>query len=221
MGVGGFILRFFSLAIRVLQFLDSAAILVIFSYILAELSHHNLAIPQWARAVEGLSGAAALYGLLGMIFTCCLGQVTFFTVIAVILDLCFIAAMVAIAVMTRHGSNSCHGDVNTLLGSGPSDAQSVSSHVHLGLACRIEQAAFAMSVIGMYVDDPCSLFPAEPNPRQCLLLDVNLYPHRTQPPPPTRKAFWPVARKRIHFWSRTGHPFLEVKEECSPRGPDG
>lgn len=149
MGAGGFILRFLSFSIRVLQFLVSAAILVIFSYILFELHHNDAFIPRWAKGTEGLSGAATLYTLLGMIFTCCLGQHTLFAIIAVVLDACFVACMIAIAVMTRDGASSCSGNVDTILGSGPASGMSIADHVHLGLACRIERAAFAISVVGM------------------------------------------------------------------------
>ena len=151
MGVGGAILRFFSLAIRILQFLDGAVILVIFSYILAELHHHHRPIPTHARAIEGLSGATALYGLLGTIFTCCLGHLTFFAVIAVFLDICFIACMIAIAVLERNGVNQCTGYVFTLLGEGQADSRSFASDMHLSLACRLEQVVFAVAIIGMYV----------------------------------------------------------------------
>lgn len=112
------VIRFFNLAIRVLQFLDAAVILGIFSYFLAVQSQHNQPIPTWMKAVEGLSGAATLYGLLGSLFTCCVGGLAFFAFLAIVLDVCFIGAMIAIAVMTRDGTQSCSGNVNTPLGSG-------------------------------------------------------------------------------------------------------
>lgn len=148
MGFGGVVLRFFNLAIRVLQFLDSAVILAIFSFFLAVLTRHDQNIPQWMKAVEGLSGAATLYGLLGSIFTCCLGGVAFFAFVAVILDVCFVGAMVAIAILTRDGPQTCSGQVNTPLGSGASNTDSASK-VNLGLACQLEKVVFAVSIIGM------------------------------------------------------------------------
>ncbi|KAF7161884.1 hypothetical protein CNMCM6106_009000 [Aspergillus hiratsukae] len=150
MGAGGIVLRFFSLAIRVLQFLDAAVILGIFSYFLAVQNQHNQPIPTWMKAVEGLSGAATLYGLLGTLFTCCLGGVAFFAYLAIVLDVCFIGAMIAIAVMTRDGTQSCSGNVNTPVGSGADNVDSASG-VRLGYACMLEKVAFAVSIIGIFL----------------------------------------------------------------------
>lgn len=148
MGFGGVLLRFCSLAIRVLQFLDAAVILGIFSYYLAVLAQHQLHIETWVKAVEGLAGAATLYGLLGVIFVCCLGGVAFFAFLAVVLDVCFTGAMIAIAVLTRQGTAACSGRVDTPVGSGnanqPSPAQ-----LNLGMACRLEKVTFAVAVIGV------------------------------------------------------------------------
>lgn len=150
MGVGGVVLRFFSLAIRVLQFLASAVILGIFSYYLAVLSRHNLPIPTWMKAVEGLSGAGALYGILGIIFVCCLGGVAFFAFVAVVLDVCFVGAMIAIAIMTRDGTEKCSGNVKTPLGNGNADNNSnTPAGTSFHMACELQKVAFAVSIIGM------------------------------------------------------------------------
>lgn len=148
MGFGGFVLRFFNLAIRILQTLDGAVILGIFSYFLATQTKHELEIPQWMRAVEGLSGAATLYGLLGCLLTCCLGGVAFFAFVAVVLDVAFVGAMIAIAVLTRNGPQSCQGQVDTPLGSGKSEDNSPAT-LTFGMACTLEKVAFAVSIIGM------------------------------------------------------------------------
>ncbi|KAL4806747.1 hypothetical protein BDV18DRAFT_138147 [Aspergillus unguis] len=149
MGVGGIILRFFNLAIRVLQFLDSAVILGIYSYFLAKLAQHDMHIPTWMKAVEGLSGAATLYGLLGCLFTCFLGGFTFFAALAMILDVCFVGAMIAIAVMTRDGTNHCSGTMSTPLGTGVDNTDSPSG-VDYGYACMLEKVVFAVSIIGIF-----------------------------------------------------------------------
>ncbi|KAJ5453551.1 uncharacterized protein N7458_004507 [Penicillium daleae] len=151
MGVGGVILRFFSLAIRVLQFLASAVILGIFSYFLAVLSRHNLDIPTWIKAVEGLSGAGALYGILGTIFVCCLGGVAFFAFLAVVLDVCFVGAMIAIAILTRNGTQTCSGNVNTPLGNGNADNNAnTPAGTSFKMACELEKVVFAVSIIGIF-----------------------------------------------------------------------
>jgi len=148
MGVGGLVLRICSLAIRVLQFLDGAVILGIFSYYLATLSKHDQTIATWMKAVEGLSGAATLYGLLGVLFVCCLGGVSFFAFLGVVLDICFTGAMIAIAVLTRRGTQTCSGKITTPVGTGDAGSKSPTSLTY-GMACKLEKVAFAVSVIGM------------------------------------------------------------------------
>jgi hypothetical protein len=149
MGAGGVILRFFNLGLRVLQFLDSAVILGIFSYYLAVLSRHNHHIETWIKAVEGLAGAATLYSLLGIIFTCCLGGVAFFAFLGVALDLCFVGAMVAIAILTRKGVSQCTGTVDTPLGSGNANDDTFSKGLTFGMTCKLEKVVFAVAIIGM------------------------------------------------------------------------
>ncbi|KAJ5924565.1 hypothetical protein N7466_008752 [Penicillium verhagenii] len=146
---GGVFLRFCGLLIRVLQFLDAAVILGIFSYFLAILSKHNQPIDTWLKAVEGLAGAATLYSLLGLVFVCCLGGVAFFAFIGVVFDVLFTGAMVAIAILTRNGTNTCTGTVNTPIGSGSANDESPSK-LDYGMACKLEKVVFAVSVIGIF-----------------------------------------------------------------------
>ncbi|RDW89793.1 uncharacterized protein DSM5745_01568 [Aspergillus mulundensis] len=150
MGAGGIVLRFFNLAIRVLQFLASAVILGIYSYFLAKLAHHDLHIPTWMKAVEGLSGAATLYSLIGSLLTCCLGGFTFFAAIAIILDVCFVGAMIAIAILTRDGTNHCSGVIDTRpVGTGRDGTDSPAG-IDYGYACMLEKVVFAVSIIGIF-----------------------------------------------------------------------
>lgn len=148
MGFGGVLLRFCSLALRVLQALDAAVILGIFSYYLAILAQNHLPIDTWLKAVEGLAGAATLYGVLGVIFVCCLGGVAFFAFVGVVLDVCFTGAMIAIAVLTRDGTSGCTGTVDTPLGSGKA-SDTTKAKLSFSMACKLEKVAFAVAVIGM------------------------------------------------------------------------
>ncbi|KAJ5388792.1 hypothetical protein N7509_011333 [Penicillium cosmopolitanum] len=145
MGIGGVILRFCSLAIRVLQFLASAVILGIFSYYLAILSRHDQHIATWLKAVEGLAGASALYGLLGILFVCCLGGKSFFAFLGVLFDVLFTGAMVAIAVLTRNGIDQCSGTVNTPIGEGNASDDS-KADLSFGMACKLEKVTFALPI---------------------------------------------------------------------------
>ncbi|KAB8232452.1 hypothetical protein ETB97_003629 [Aspergillus alliaceus] len=205
MGFGGVILRFFNLAIRVLQFLDGAVILGIFSYFLAVLTRHDQAIPQWMKATEGLSGAATLYGLLGILFTCCLGGVAFFATLAVVLDVCFVGAMIAIAIMTRDGTQKCTGRVDTPLGSGDSNAESPSK-VKYGFACELQKVTFAVAIIGIFFFLISILFQvlyARHHKREKRFgpSPANGYTYGTRP-----RAFW--RRKKNNLDSASGDDML-------------
>jgi hypothetical protein len=124
------------------------------------LADRNIYIPQWEKAVEGISGVAVVYTIMATILTCCLGGVSFFAFLALVLDVLFCAGMIAIAVMTRDGADSCKGIVQTPLGNGPASQDNGFGNngittgndhavysVHLGLACRLNTAAFAVSII--------------------------------------------------------------------------
>ena len=164
MGVSGALLRISNLLIRGLQLCTSVIIVGIFGYFIAVLVGHSAPIARWIKAVEGLSGAAALYTLLGVILTLFLGGILFFAILAIILDICFIAAFIAIAVMTRSGTESCSGNVQTPLGNGPAQVSSGRDNLsdygfggnqqgnyrpNLKLACRLQKGVFALAIIGM------------------------------------------------------------------------
>ena len=100
-----------------------------------------------------------------MVLTCCLGGIAFLAILAIVLDLCFAAAMIAVIVLTRHGASSCKGNVNTPIGSGPASStngfgnngfgtgsQSQTTYsVHLGLACKYNTASFACAIIAAFL----------------------------------------------------------------------
>jgi hypothetical protein len=92
-----------------------------------------------------------------VILTCCLGGISFFSFLGLVLDVCFVGAMIAVAVMTRHGADSCSGYVRTPLGDGQSTASTggfdnhITYSVHLHTACRLNTAAFAVSIIAAFL----------------------------------------------------------------------
>lgn len=79
-----------------------------------------------------------------------------------LLDVLFFIVMLAVAVMTHDGASSCTGHVETPIGNGPASAdngfgkngfggdagENATYAVHLGLACRLNTAAFVVSIIG-------------------------------------------------------------------------
>lgn len=143
-------LRLFQTLLYALAFCCAGIVLGIYSYYLASLTHHNLGIARWKKAVEGISGAAVLYTIATTVLTCCLAGITFLSMLGLVLDICFVGGFIAIAIMTRHGASSCKGNVNTPLGSGLSNTQS-SGSASLGLACRLNTAAFAVSIIAIFI----------------------------------------------------------------------
>jgi hypothetical protein len=189
MGVGGAILRFFNLGLRVLQFLDAAVILGIFSYFLAVLTRNDQTIETWIKAVEGLAGAATAYSLLGIIFTCCLGGVAFFAFLGVALDVCFVGAMVAIAILTRDGVGQCTGTVDTPMGTGNANDDTASKGLKFSMACKLEKVVFAVAIIGIFFYLTSIVF-------QVLLARHHKREKRFGPSPSngytsgSRKAFW-------------------------------
>ena len=80
-----------------------------------------------------MSGAAVIYTGFASLLTCFLGGITFFAFLAILLDVLFCAAMVAIAVLTRGGSHT-GGSYSPLLNGKARDA-------------KFQTAVFAVSII--------------------------------------------------------------------------
>jgi len=78
--------------LRLIQFASTAIILGIFSWFIWELHHNQTGIPRWIIAVEAISGAAVIYFIFALLLLCCLGGIAFFSFLAVILDILFLAA---------------------------------------------------------------------------------------------------------------------------------
>ncbi|KAL8889974.1 MAG: hypothetical protein Q9215_002843 [Flavoplaca cf. flavocitrina] len=132
---GGLALKGVTTFLRVVELLGSILILGITSYWLAVLSRRDDPIPTWEKAVEGIAGAAVLYTAFAVLLTFFLGGKTFFAFLAVVLDVCFIAGFIAIAVLARGGTNSCSGD-NPPSPIGQGERTS----------CRLQTAVFAVAI---------------------------------------------------------------------------
>ena len=166
MAFGGAALRIGATFSYALEFCCAAVVLGVYSYYLSVLSNHNLPIARQWKAVEGISGAGVLYTIFAVILTCFLGGISFFALLAIVLDFCFFGAFIALAILTRHGASSCNGNVNTPLGSGPANrsnpgygkngfgfgnGETITYFPRLGFACRLNSAAFAVSIIGAFL----------------------------------------------------------------------
>lgn len=151
----GFALKFLQWFIRGIQFCCCAVVLAIFSYFLATLHNHNLTIPIWARAVEGISGAGVLYTIIGLLLLCCLAGVVFTSAIAILLDLAFVGAFIYVAWANRGGAGSCRGTVDTIFGTGDAGSRVTSNtdgFTNLPTyrqACQMETACLAVSIVAM------------------------------------------------------------------------
>ncbi|EXJ94398.1 hypothetical protein A1O1_02792 [Capronia coronata CBS 617.96] len=150
MALGGVILRFGQTGLRILEFCCAAIVLGIYSYFLAVLADRNTHIPAWEKAVEGMSGAACLYTIFGILLTLCIGGLAVFSILAIVLDLCFVGCFAAIAYYTRHGANSCRGVVNTPLGVGL-DGQAAPGAGDWGYVCTLNTACFAVSICNIFL----------------------------------------------------------------------
>ncbi|KAB5575877.1 hypothetical protein GE09DRAFT_1093710 [Coniochaeta sp. 2T2.1] len=152
----GMALKFIQWFIRAIQFCCAAIILALFSYFLATMANHNIHIANWIRAVEGISGAAVLYTLLGLLLLCCVAGHPFTSFFAILLDICFIAGFIYIAVSNgRTGTDSCRGHVNTVFGSGNADRNVPDNNTgftalpSLRQACQMQTAVLAVSIVGI------------------------------------------------------------------------
>lgn len=140
---------------RAVQFCCCCIVLGIFSYYLATLSNHSLPISNYIRAVEGISGVGALYTALSLLLLCCLGGFGFFALFAVALDVAFVGAFAFVVWETRNGAGSCDGNVETPFGNGDANSTPTAGKdggtalPKLGMACRLETAAFAVSVVAI------------------------------------------------------------------------
>ncbi|KAL9600253.1 MAG: hypothetical protein Q9219_003297 [cf. Caloplaca sp. 3 TL-2023] len=132
---GGVALRGVTTFLRSVEFLGSALILGITSYWLGVLTHRNASLPTWMKAVEGMAGGAVIYTGFAVILTCFLGGLTFFAFLAVLLDILFVGAFVAIAILNRGGARSCSGsNPPSVLGAGNRTS------------CKLETAVFAVAI---------------------------------------------------------------------------
>ncbi|KAI4088836.1 MAG: hypothetical protein LQ344_005813 [Seirophora lacunosa] len=122
--------------LRTIELLGSILILGITSYWLAILARRSDPIPTWMKAVEGMAGGAVIYTAFAVLLTCFLGGKTFFAFLAVLFDLLFVAAFVAIAVLTRNGTHSCPAE-NAPSPIGPDNR----------VSCRLETVVFAVAII--------------------------------------------------------------------------
>ncbi|CAK7223864.1 hypothetical protein SCUCBS95973_005323 [Sporothrix curviconia] len=153
-GIGLKAVQFF---LRSIVFLCALVILIIFAYFLGKLNSADLYIPTWARAVEGLSGAAALYSLLGILLLWWLAGRMLTFIAAIVLDICFIGGFVYIATANRGGSGNCNRDsIRSPFGTGDADTDRIVNRSgtlvnipSFRVSCRLQKACLAVAIIAI------------------------------------------------------------------------
>ncbi|KAJ3537896.1 hypothetical protein NM208_g6137 [Fusarium decemcellulare] len=140
--------------LRGIQLGLSALILAVYSYFLATLAAHDFDIHTRIRAVEGISGSAVLYGILGVVLICCVGGLPVASLIAIILDTGFLACFIYTAVANKHGGGSCSGEVDTPYGPGLAKSKVKGKRGSLALptyrvACQLQTACLAAAIIAV------------------------------------------------------------------------
>lgn len=130
----GIALKFLQWFIRGVQFCCAAVVLALTSYFLATLHSHDLTIATWLRAVEGISGAAVVYTIAGLLLLCCIAGYPLISFIAITLDIAFIGAFIYVAVSYKGGVGTCTNIVET-------DNPRTN--------CNMQKANFAVSIIAM------------------------------------------------------------------------
>lgn len=147
----GFALKFLQWIIRAIQLGCAAVALGIFAYFLASLHNRDLYIDNHLRAVTGISGAAVLYTLLGLLLLCCLAGFAFTSFIAIILDIAFVGAFIYVAYQNRFGLSSCgsYADTQYVRGNSIADIQNASGLPSYQTTCRMQRAVFSVSIIAM------------------------------------------------------------------------
>ena len=144
-----FALTFLQWLIRGVQFGCCAVGLALYSYFLAIASRHDVSIPTWVRAVEGITGVGVLYTLIGLLLLCCLAGHPFMSFIAIVLDVAFVGAFIYVAQANRGGANDCTGRVNTPLGSGEARDSIGDGLPKFRDVCKMETAVFSVSLVAM------------------------------------------------------------------------
>ena len=217
-------LKMFQWFNRGVQLLCSVLILAIFSYLLAALSSSGLETPTWVRAVEGISGVAALYTGLCLLLLCCVTGHPLMSFVVMALDVGFFAAFIYVASANRGGAGSCEGRLDTPFGSGDADKSATDSVPSFRTACRLETACFAVSLVAMCVCPcPFSLRPPPSyvrnlrrditanNNSQFLLSLLSRNRAVPGPPPPKGAPLRPLARQRLHVGLRLQAPHRRAR----------
>lgn len=150
--ITGALLRTITSFIRLLQLCCALAILGIFAYFIALLHRNGLGVPRVTQAVEGIAGAAAIWSLIALLLTLCIGGAAAWATVAILLDVLCIGAFIAVAVLTRGSVTRCN-PLGNADATGPVTEIPNGNAISLSKACRLEKACFALAIalIGLFL----------------------------------------------------------------------
>ncbi|KLU88322.1 hypothetical protein MAPG_07309 [Magnaporthiopsis poae ATCC 64411] len=137
--------------IRGVQFLSAAIVFAIYCYFLATLNSRSLEVPDWVRAVVGITGFACLYSGVGMVVLCWIAGRKVTSFFAIVLDVAFAAAFIFVAVSNKGGSSSCEGGgLSTPFGDGDANASRADGMPNYYTACKLQSACLGVAVIALF-----------------------------------------------------------------------
>jgi len=149
-------LRYLQFLLRSLQLGCAVIVFALYSYLLASLAGSGLETPTSVRAIEGISGIAALWIVCSGLMLRCIVGAPLTSFLSILIDFSLLCCFIYVAQANRGGAGSCQGHVNTPFGSGdandfPKNAKGVPK---LGPACKILTACMTVSIIVMSAQCP-------------------------------------------------------------------
>ncbi|KAL8358329.1 hypothetical protein RB601_009640 [Gaeumannomyces tritici] len=135
--------------LRGVQFLSATIIFGIYCYFLGTLNGRNIEVPDWIRAVVGITGSACLYSGVGLLLLCWIAGRKFTSFLAILLDVAFAAAFIFVAVSNKGGAGSCDGALSTPFGDGDANSSRADGIPNYRTACKLQSACLAIAVVAL------------------------------------------------------------------------
>ena len=146
-------LKLTATTLRTIQLLAVIVALATYSTYLARLHTRHFGTSRSEKAVEAISGIGVAYLLCAVLFTCILGGKRLFALVAILLDILFCGAFVAVAGITgpKGGTSKCYFRDGTSTtqstGKGNDTRVVVVTPKQLTTDCHLIKATFAVAVI--------------------------------------------------------------------------
>lgn len=182
MGKG--LLKFLLFLFNILAACCAVIVLGIYAYFIAvSTGSGRTSVHGWMVGTLILATILTLFFLLGSFLSLCFGDKRVLGHMGAFMSILAACIFIAIAVLTRRGSKSCNGNriLQTPVGTGRADLDAPGAGSYR-TACRINKAAFAVSLIGIFLSLMSALF-------QCFLVSV-ARKNKAAPPAASSGPFW-------------------------------